>query len=169
MPRKQDGSLIGRRVICPDSVKGRVTEEYPRVQRPQQGVLVERDDSVVELYALSAVKLIEPRTHTKHITHDTRLSQLIAEYASLADAAARFEELKAQIKAETADLSFADAGTGVAWEDGDSVEVDTGALKVRVYPMNRVSIDVEKMKAEYPQGYAYFLKRTSTLALKLLK
>lgn len=165
MTRKSSDSLEGRRVVCPDGVKGEVVQEYPVPGSAHPSLRVRRDDGIQDVYPARAVTLIEPRTHTLPLSGDTRLAQLIAEFASLEAAAKRYDDLKKQIKEALPDATLP---LGVAWEDGDSVEIHAPAAIVRAYPMTRSSIDVERMKREYPEGYHYFLRTTQTVALRRL-
>lgn len=161
--------MVGRRVVCPDEVKGTVLTETPvSTGSHERGVVyvgVERDDKKITAYPLSDVRVIAPRVLTHDAAPDTRLGQLVAEFGRLRADAERYEALKREIKAAVPDVVG-----DVAWEDGDSVDVRAGAglPELRVYPMSRRTVDVERMKAEYPEGYKYFLTRSSSIALKWL-
>lgn len=161
-------SVVGRRVVCLDGVKGTVISELPDL------LVVKRDDNAQAGYPLDALVFVQPKTHLIDVDGGTRLGQLVTEFAKLADSAKRYEQLKKQIKDA---LTDAVQGLDVAWEDGDSVDMRMGQTLnqpgaigqvVRAYTMSRTAVDIERLKEEYPEGYRYFLKESRSLALKLL-
>lgn len=169
MGKKQE-AFIGRRVFCPDGVKGTIDREVPAEQSPTGllAVLVLRDDHASYWYNTIDLSIIQPRTHTMNLDPGERLERLVAEMEELRAAAERFEALKNEVKAAIVEPAYA---TGVAWEDGDSIEVclNGGRAVVRAYMMRQRRVDATRMQAEAPELYEHFLTQTSAMALRGIK